>query len=176
MLRECSPPYTCHISCVTCHVSHVICHVSRVMCHMSRDMCHISRVMCHMSRIQYHIGFFLSFSDKVVKLVGGACVINGDYPVWFLTQTLSYMEFKSCLEGKILPNVHTSCFLWSNNFQNLWIISIRICRYYSILGKLTMKQCFKKNNKKNGKIPKFFNFSLMSLKFITLMLSEGPEE
>ena len=31
MLRECSPPFTCHLSPVTCHVSHVTCHVSHVM-------------------------------------------------------------------------------------------------------------------------------------------------
>ena len=25
-MRECSPPKTCHVSCVTCHVSNVTCH------------------------------------------------------------------------------------------------------------------------------------------------------
>ena len=35
MLRECSPPQTCHVSHVTCHVSRVTCHVSHVTCHMS---------------------------------------------------------------------------------------------------------------------------------------------
>ena len=34
-MRECSPPTTCHMSCVTCHVSHVTCHMSHIMCHMS---------------------------------------------------------------------------------------------------------------------------------------------
>ena len=47
MLREGSPPPTCHVSHVTCHV-----------------LC----VMCHMSHF---------FVDKVVKLVGGGYVING---------------------------------------------------------------------------------------------------
>ena len=31
-MRECSPPQTCHMSCVTCHV---MCHVSHVTCHVS---------------------------------------------------------------------------------------------------------------------------------------------
>ena len=29
-MRECSPPQTCHVSCVTCHVSRVTCQLSRV--------------------------------------------------------------------------------------------------------------------------------------------------
>ena len=62
MLREYSPPITCHLLHIMCHVSHVQCHVLHVMCSMS----------------QY---FFLSFLDKVVKLVGGGFVINGPYPV-----------------------------------------------------------------------------------------------
>ena len=35
LLRECSPPQTCHVSCVMCQVSRVTCHVSHVTCHMS---------------------------------------------------------------------------------------------------------------------------------------------
>ena len=35
MLRECSPPQTCHVSRVTCHMSRVTCHVSHVTCHVS---------------------------------------------------------------------------------------------------------------------------------------------
>ena len=35
MLRECSPPSICHMSCVTCHVSRVKCHLSHFDCHMS---------------------------------------------------------------------------------------------------------------------------------------------
>ena len=35
MLRECSPPQTCHVSCVMCHMSRVMCHMSQVTCHMS---------------------------------------------------------------------------------------------------------------------------------------------
>ena len=53
ILRECSPPTMCHVSCVTCQVSGVTCHVSRVTC----------------------------FFDRVVELVGGGSVINGAYPV-----------------------------------------------------------------------------------------------
>ena len=33
ILRERSPPLTCHVSCVTCHMSHVTCHVSCGQCH-----------------------------------------------------------------------------------------------------------------------------------------------
>ena len=33
ILRECSPPQTCHMSLVTCHVSRVTCHMSCVTCH-----------------------------------------------------------------------------------------------------------------------------------------------
>ena len=36
ILRECSPPTTCQMSCVKCDMSHVMCHVSHVMCHLSR--------------------------------------------------------------------------------------------------------------------------------------------
>ena len=35
ILRECSPPTTCHMSHVACHVSRVMCHMSCVACHMS---------------------------------------------------------------------------------------------------------------------------------------------
>ena len=35
ILRECSPPATCHLSHVTCHVLQFTCHVSHVMCHLS---------------------------------------------------------------------------------------------------------------------------------------------
>ena len=58
MLRECSPPTTCHMSGVICHESGVTCQVSGVMCH----------------------NVFFS-RDKVVELVGGESVINGVYPV-----------------------------------------------------------------------------------------------
>ena len=40
-----------------------------VMCHVSHVTCHVSHVTCH--------NFFLLFSDKVVKLIGGGSVING---------------------------------------------------------------------------------------------------
>ena len=40
-MRQCSPPTTCHMSCVKCHMSHVTCHVSHVMCHMSCVTFHI---------------------------------------------------------------------------------------------------------------------------------------
>ena len=65
-MRECSPPPPPPKH-VICHVSHVTCHVSCVTCHMS------------------HVTFFFSssFSDKVVKLIGGGSVINGAYPVLF---------------------------------------------------------------------------------------------
>ena len=42
-MRECSPPQTCHMSCVTCHVSRVTCHVSHVTCHLSHVTCHMSK-------------------------------------------------------------------------------------------------------------------------------------
>ena len=32
ILKECSPPPMCHMSCVTCHMSHVRCHMSGVTC------------------------------------------------------------------------------------------------------------------------------------------------
>ena len=35
ILRECSPPSTCHMSGVRCHVSYVRCHVSGVTCQVS---------------------------------------------------------------------------------------------------------------------------------------------
>ena len=72
MLRECSPPTICHMSCVVCHVSCVICTMSHVTCHMSSVTCHMSHVMCHMSHF---------FSGEVVKLIGGGSVINWAYLV-----------------------------------------------------------------------------------------------
>ena len=35
MLRECSPPTTCHTYCVICPVSHVMCHMPCVTCHIN---------------------------------------------------------------------------------------------------------------------------------------------
>ena len=35
MLREYSPPTTCHVSRVMCNVSHIMCHESYDKCHMS---------------------------------------------------------------------------------------------------------------------------------------------
>ena len=58
-----------------------MCHVSCVMCHVSYVTCHVSHITCHMSHVT--IFFFLFFSDKVVKLIGGGSVINGAYPVLF---------------------------------------------------------------------------------------------
>ena len=39
MLRECSAPTTCRMSCVTCHMSCVTFHVSHVTCHVSCVTC-----------------------------------------------------------------------------------------------------------------------------------------
>ena len=39
VLREGSPPPTCHVSHVTCHLSHVNCHVSLVTCHVTHVFC-----------------------------------------------------------------------------------------------------------------------------------------
>ena len=62
LLRESSPPPTCHVSGVKCHASHI---------------------MCHMSHVTYHMYFLLikNNPDKMVKLVTGGSVINGTYPV-----------------------------------------------------------------------------------------------
>ena len=35
MLRECSPPTTCHTYCVICPASHVMCHMPCVTCHIN---------------------------------------------------------------------------------------------------------------------------------------------
>ena len=56
----------------------VMCHVYHVMSHMSHVMCPISHVTCHMSC------FF--FFDKLLKLIGGGFVINGDTPSSFNTK------------------------------------------------------------------------------------------
>ena len=48
---------------------------------MSDVTCHMSHVTCHVSHV-----FFLSFLfNEVLKLVGGGSVINGAYPIKFLT-------------------------------------------------------------------------------------------
>ena len=39
MVRECSPPTTCHMTIVMGHMSHVEFYVSRVTCHMSFVTC-----------------------------------------------------------------------------------------------------------------------------------------
>ena len=59
ILREGSPPPTCHMSPVTYHMSCVTCHVS-------------------------HVTYFISFFSNVMKLFGGGSVINGAYPVLFI--------------------------------------------------------------------------------------------
>ena len=63
---------------------------------MSRVTCHVSRVTCHMSKKKNNYILFIYFIylfiflrkkklDKVVELVGGGSVINGAYPVYFIT-------------------------------------------------------------------------------------------
>ena len=76
------------------NMSLVMCHMSRVMCHVSCVMCHVSRVTCHMSKKKLYFNFlifflllFLKKLDKVVELVGGGSVINGAYPVQFMTES-----------------------------------------------------------------------------------------
>ena len=61
---------------------------------MSRVTCHVSRVTCHLALVIFFIFCFLfyfffsqNFLDKVVELVGGGGVINGAYPVYFITGT-----------------------------------------------------------------------------------------
>ena len=100
-MRECSPPTTCHMSCVTRHVSHVMCHVSCVTCHMSH----------------------------VVKLIGRGSVFKGAYPLGYRgvkkrimynsAKLLSY-HFKqnnicpeNCNKGQI--QLHRTCALKSKN-------------------------------------------------------------
>ena len=67
-------PTTCHMSCVTCHMSHVTCHMSCVMCHMS----------CKKK----------NYNNKniYIELVGWGSVINGAYPVYFITVKASKKE------------------------------------------------------------------------------------
>ena len=65
-----------NMSHVTSHVSSVTCHMSHVTCHMTHVICHLQHVMCHF--------FSSSFLDKVVKLIGGWCVINRAYPSKFV--------------------------------------------------------------------------------------------
>ena len=67
ILKECSPPQTCHVSCVTLHVSRVTCHLSRVTCQMSKK--------------KLHFFFLRKNMDKVVELVVGGSLINGAYPL-----------------------------------------------------------------------------------------------
>ena len=84
---------------VRCNMSRFMCHVSCVMCHVSHVTCHMSHVTCHLSRLTFHMIFFILFCsekkiekkshlnifDKMVELVGGGSVINGAYPVLFLS-------------------------------------------------------------------------------------------
>ena len=83
--------------------------VSHVTCHMSRVTCHVSRVTCHLS----HYNFFF-FLDKVVKLIGGGCVINGAYPVQFV----------------FLPYVH---FLVTNQISLLCIVLVFFNQFQFVL-------------------------------------------
>ena len=80
ILRECSPPTTCHIWHATCHVSHVTCDVSHVTRQMWHVTCHVSCVTCHVSHAMSHMSHFFYFYfllDIMVKLIGRVSVING---------------------------------------------------------------------------------------------------
>ena len=54
------------LSVTSCVTPHVTCHVSHVTCHN-----------------YFYLYFFIFFSDKAVKLLGGGSVINRAYPVQF---------------------------------------------------------------------------------------------
>ena len=45
-------------------------------------MCQVSGVTCHVTHV-FFFSFFLLFSDKLVKLIGGGSVINGPTPSSF---------------------------------------------------------------------------------------------
>ena len=61
--------------------------VSRVICHVSPVTCHLSPVTCQKNIFIYKKKISPSQKlDKVVELVGGGSVINGAYPVQFLTR------------------------------------------------------------------------------------------
>ena len=73
---------------------------------LSRVTCHVSPVTCHLSHVTCFLLFV--FFDKIVELVSGGSVINGAYPVQFLTcwrtdilckrrQMASSICFKPCL-------------------------------------------------------------------------------
>ena len=63
---------------------------------MSHVTCHMSCVMCQMSHV-----FFVFVSDKMVELVGGGPVINGAYPVYFLS-IRKFLKPKIMVSGKFL--------------------------------------------------------------------------
>ena len=68
---------------VRCQISDVRCQESCVMSHMLCVKCHMSRVTTHMSSVTCHIFFFFTNWCKLFKLIGGASLLKGAYPVYF---------------------------------------------------------------------------------------------
>ena len=60
---------------------------------MSCVMCCVSHVTCHIAGVNYYIFLFIKkIIDKIVKLVGGGCVINGATPPSFCPSCTSTFE------------------------------------------------------------------------------------
>ena len=72
------------MSCVTCHVPNVMCHLSRVTCQMSKKL---------------HFFYPEKKLDKAVELVGGGSVINGAYPVQFVSKKIIYEVIRKLFVG-----------------------------------------------------------------------------
>ena len=75
----------------------------------------MSYVACQMSQFLSILSLFF-FSYKVMKLVGGGSVINGPTLSSFESKPFLTWDFsfflKSCIEGKLLPSVQTTWFIW----------------------------------------------------------------
>ena len=71
ILRECSPPTTCHMSCAMCHMSRVRCQVSGVTCHVSGVTCRASkscrRADARLRKIVEHLRKICIFKRKTGK-------------------------------------------------------------------------------------------------------------
>ena len=134
----------------TCPMSCVICHISRVRCHVSHVTCHMSQVTCHY--------FYLFFSDKVVKLVGGGSVINGAYHVYLCKMEGVDWHIQLVLTNYVWGYSKMCLFDWI-----LQVLTLLLCVNWLFNLRILYKRFVHQNSDtfqvNNSVLPKWVNFA-----------------